>query len=161
MQKYLYLMVGMPACGKSTWVEQNFFDGLIISSDAIIEFYAKSEGKTYDQVFSKYIDKASKQFFETLQAGFEKGLPKILVDRTNLSFKSRKKILDMVPKDYKKIAIVVTCSEATQDARLAARPGKSIPRGIIKSMRETFRWPVCSEGFDDITFINSDQALAA
>ena len=155
--KYFYMMVGMPACGKSTWVKNNYHDGIFLSSDAFIEMEAFNRGKTYDEIFTDTIDAATKQFFHDLKVGLEVGMPKVLVDRTNLGVKSRKKILDLVPKDYKKIAIVVQCSEATQDARLLSRPGKSIPFKIIQNMRKDFHLPTLDEGFDDIVMINTDK----
>jgi predicted kinase len=155
--KYFYMMVGMPACGKSTWVSNNYHDGIFISSDAFIELEAFNRRKTYDEVFTDVIDTATKQFFAALKSALDQGMPKVLVDRTNLGVKSRKKILDLVPKDYKKIAIVVQCSVTTQDARLLSRPGKSIPFKIIQNMRNDFKLPTLDEGFDDVVMINTDK----
>lgn len=51
--KNCYVLVGLPASGKSTIVKEmcDTIDAAIYSTDAIIEQIAFSAGKTYDQVF--------------------------------------------------------------------------------------------------------------
>ena len=40
----LYMLIGVPATGKSTWVEKHKGDALVISSDDLIEAYAAEQG---------------------------------------------------------------------------------------------------------------------
>jgi predicted kinase len=162
MPKYFYMMIGFPGCGKSTWVKNNVDDlnstsrPVVHSSDNIIEEWAKNRGKTYSDIFSDSIELATKKFFRDLTDSFENG-DNVLVDRTNLSINSRKKILQMVPKDqdYKKIAVHVFCNEDELFNRLNNRVGKSIPENVIRSMIKSFQEPSLEEGFDDIYKINS------
>ena len=51
MTKNMYILVGPPGSGKSTWIEKEFQNGcFVISSDHIIEDIAQGENKTYDEV---------------------------------------------------------------------------------------------------------------
>jgi predicted kinase len=154
--KYFYMMIGLPASGKSTWIKNNVHnDTHVLSTDGLIEEYAKSQGKTYNEVFKERIGPATDLFFKEIEYCVERGL-NVLIDRTNLNVKSRKKILDMVPKDYIKVAVVVTCDDAEEHLnRLISRPGKSIPGHIIKNMRESYQEPSKSEGFKSIVLVNT------
>jgi predicted kinase len=47
----LYVLVGPPAVGKSTWIKRNIQDPYVISRDEIVEEVAKENGFTYDELF--------------------------------------------------------------------------------------------------------------
>ena len=49
----LYVLVGVPGSGKSTWVanQQWTEDCARVSTDEYVEMYAQSVGKTYTEVF--------------------------------------------------------------------------------------------------------------
>jgi len=53
----LYVLVGVPASGKSTWVKNQIWAlGLnVVSTDTFVEDYAKVQGKTYSEVFEEYM----------------------------------------------------------------------------------------------------------
>ena len=154
--KYFSLLVGLPAVGKSTWVNANYLDSyVVLSSDAIIEELSAQKGITYDQGFTQFVDIAQKKFFDNVKTALAEGR-NVMIDRTNLTVKSRKRLLDMVPADYKKVAVVFDCSPEEQARRLASRPGKSIPAHVIKNMRDTYQEPTEAEGFSSITKINTN-----
>jgi predicted kinase len=154
MQPYLWVSVGLPGVGKSTWIDNNCAlsttqDILVLGTDRLIDAYAASVGKTYTQVFMDYIDTATDLFFAQLRTEFALDR-NVFIDRTNLNVKSRRKILSMVPKHYKKIAIVFTCDNEVHEVRLQLRPGKTIPKEIINSMCQSFVYPTVKEGFDEV-----------
>jgi predicted kinase len=158
---YFYMMVGFPASGKSTWISQNYFhnNGVICSSDGILERIAVLEGKTYNEIFESNIKEATNIFFDIIKKSVLEN-KNILVDRTNLTVKSRKKILDLIPKNYKKIAIVIECpDEEIYNKRLNSRSGKTIPSSVVESMKKSFEFPTHSEGFHTILTINSIKNL--
>ena len=150
-------MVGLPGCGKSTYATNHLSDHDVVylSTDAIIEAKAAAIGKTYDECFKDFIDEATIEFFNRLDDAIRNDLD-IIVDRTNLSVKSRRKILARFPKDYSKSAHVICCSREIQAKRLD-RPGKSIPAHVIEDMRKNFEFPQISEGFEVIYIYNSGQ----
>lgn len=153
--KEIILLVGLPGSGKSTWVK-NFLlthsDYVIVSSDDIIDAYAKSIGKTYTEVFNDFMGNAEVEYNIKLSTSLREG-KNIIVDRTNLTVKARRKILSKVSKDYKKTAIVFNTPVDEIKKRLIQRDyeiGKSIPNHIFSSMLENYVAPTSSEGFDEI-----------
>lgn len=152
----LYLMVGMPGMGKSTYAKTYIDDhDVYICSDEIIEQEARIVGKTYRDVFKDIIGPAQKICLARAKLAFM--ADKVVVwDNTNLTVKSRASKLAMVPKHYKKVAIVVWChDEVEHNRRLNNRPGKTIPDDVMKAMRESYVPPTYDEGFDGIFFIDT------
>jgi predicted kinase len=153
--KEIILLVGLPGSGKSTWVKKFILDNpdyIVVSTDDIIENYAKSVGKTYSEVFDEYMSNAEVEYNIKLATNLREG-KSIIVDRTNLYVKSRRKILSKVPKDYRKISIIFNTHIDEIQKRLAVREkstGKIIPDYIFSSMTKGYQEPVLSEGFDDI-----------
>ena len=159
---FIHILCGLPGVGKSTWVNlhvpKRTIQYNIVSTDSLIEDYANRVGKNYDEVFKDYIDSAT-SLYNSMLTAYLSGGANIIVDRTNLTRASRAKILNKVPAGYKKTAIVFTCSLKNQEQRLASRKGKSIPDFVIKNMRRTYDDPTLSEGFDDITYIDTDRTI--
>jgi predicted kinase len=154
MQPYLWVSVGFPGVGKSTWIDRNVAvkttqDILVLGTDRLIDAHAAVVGKTYNEVFKDYMDTASEIYFAQLKTAFATDR-NIFLDRTNLTVKGRRQILSLVPKHYRKIAIVFTCDKEVHDVRLQMRPGKTIPKGVLKSMADTFVYPTVEEGFDGV-----------
>jgi len=70
----LYMLVGVPGSGKSTWVaNQKFEDAIIASSDAYIDTVAAKSGKTYNEIFSRAIGYAQKFCDSQVQTAINKG----------------------------------------------------------------------------------------
>lgn len=151
---YLYMLVGVPASGKSTWI--NTFkppigrDTTIISTDSYIEHIALSLNKTYDEVFQEHIKAATKNMYKHVEWAVERGTH-IVWDQTNLTRKTRAKKLIMIPDHYIKIAIwFPTPDEAELKRRLSSRPGKTVPWGVMQNMIDSMTYPGFDEGFDVI-----------
>lgn len=147
----VYLLVGVPGSGKSTWIRnQNWVkDSVLISTDDYIEAVALRLGKTYNEVFDDYIKDATAWMLDTVERAKHEGRS-IVWDQTNVSVKSRRKKLNMLP-DYHKIAVFFQTPEQEElNARLANRPGKNIPGYVMKSMIENLEIPSMEEGFDEI-----------
>ena len=86
---HIIVLVGLPACGKSTFIQNGDFQNHeIISSDNLIEDYAKTVNKTYEEVFSEYIKIASRKILKIYDEAL-KSNKNIIIDRTNLTEKSR------------------------------------------------------------------------
>lgn len=150
-----YLMVGLPGTGKTMWrnQEQAYLasrgrDLTIISSDDVIESEAAKTGSTYDEAFANIdFGKIERQLAQKLADGLRDNAS-VVIDRTNLTGKARRKYLDVIPPNYKKIAVVCSARRETIAARLGARNGKTIPADILKRMITSFESPIREEGFD-------------
>lgn len=145
-----YILVGIPASGKSTWVRNQKWLGncVITSTDKFVEEYAISKNKTYSEVFNAFMPRAIEYMLEEVCEAREANND-IIWDQTSTTTASRRKKIQMLP-GYHKIAIVFKTPEAAEHKRRLNRPGKDIPKHVIKSMIEGFQMPTLEEGFDEI-----------
>lgn len=154
----LYMLIGVPGSGKSTWLANQAFDWnrtRIISTDNIIERRAQEQGKTYSEVFRDEIKSATAQMNAELRQAIKDGAD-IVWDQTNLTRKARAGKLFSIPDGYRKVAVFfATPDEAELKRRLASRPGKTIPANVILGMKSQLEPPTESEGFDDIIQVSS------
>lgn len=146
-----YILVGVPGSGKSTWIaSQNWARHCeIVSTDDLVEAYARSVNKSYNDVFQSFMPSAVEMMTQQVQEAVALGKD-IIWDQTSTTVKTRKKKFRMLP-GYKMIAVVFkTPEEEEWKRRLNSRPGKSIPEGVLKSMSEGFEHPTVEEGFDQV-----------
>lgn len=152
MEKILYVLIGLPCSGKSTYIKQHFSDNnhVIVSFDAVVEDWAQKEGKTYDQVWGRNFSLVKKICKEKYEKAIKEG-KNIVIDNTNLKPKAR--ALYPPPPGYKKIGIVFTTDTNTLQKRLIMRSkeqGKTIPSNVIEQMKNNFSYPSKSEGFEEL-----------
>lgn len=148
----LYVLVGVPGSGKSTWIGHQKFDWdttVIVSTDNYVEQYARSVGKTYSEVFKDYMPTAVEKMAKAASEAF-KSNKTVIWDQTSTSVKTRARKLRMTPKHYTKVAVVFKTPSAEQHAKMLDRPGKNIPDEIVQDMINRFEYPTVSEGFDQI-----------
>lgn len=125
----------------------------ILSTDDLIEKYAESVGKTYNDVFGDYIGTASSIFNAQVKETVSKG-ETFVWDQTNLTRKKRASIVNQIPTHYDIIAVYVKVTDiAEHKRRLNARVGKTIPRHVLISMVESIEEPHPSEYFSEIIYI--------
>lgn len=147
------ILVGVPGSGKSTWIYNNFsISGDVVSSDNIIEEIAEEWGYSYDEIFKDVIGFADRVFWDQIKNWSNERFD-LIIDRTNMSVKSRRKYFDiLLPKGYTFHAVVFpTPEEVEWKRRLASRPGKTIPQDILNSMQKSFVMPTTEEGFSSVT----------
>jgi predicted kinase len=144
------ILVGLPASGKSTFLEKVQARN-VASSDNIIDQIAKERGSTYNEVFADAMSIADAQFWKQIKAYCEAG-EDFDVDRTNMSVKSRKRIIDILkPYGYTIDAIVFEKpDDAEWNRRLNSRIGKTIPKHVLNVMEQNFVMPTEAEGFSEI-----------
>ena len=146
----LYMLVGVPGSGKSTWIRSRNHDAVIASTDDKIEAAAAAQGLTYDAVFETEIKAANAALREDVKQAV-KDQRDIIWDQTNLTAKSRRGKLGQVPKHYERIALFFPTPDGEELARrLASRVGKTIPVHVMANMIASLEPPVPSEGFDEI-----------
>lgn len=162
MSKDIYILVGPPASGKTTWVEKEFQGEVFtVSTDDIIQDLADDEGKTYNDVFSKYIKFAEKMMWEDFDDYITCEYSPIVIDRTNMNIKSRVRFIERLRNfhknnNYKLHAVIFPKPDADEhERRLNSRPGKTIPEAVLNSMLASFQMPTEAEGFSTITIIEN------
>jgi predicted kinase len=147
----LYVLVGVPGSGKSTWIAQQDWakDCVVVSTDNFVEHYAKEVGSTYSEVFDEYMPTAVKLMAEQVVQARE-AEHDIIWDQTSTTVASRRKKFAMLP-NYHAVAVVFPTPEPAElERRLAGRLGKTIPWNVMQGMISGFRAPTEDEGFDEI-----------
>lgn len=149
-----YILVGVPASGKSTWAEtrQSLIDCDYISSDIFIEECAREKGVSYSEAFDEAIKPAISKMLDELEKSVL-ACRDIIWDQTSTTIASRAKKLNLL-RSYHKVAVVFkTPDEEEHRRRLSLREGKTIPEEVLKEMIENFEQPTIEEGFDEILYV--------
>jgi len=131
----------------------------VASTDKIIEEVASSYGMTYDEGFKGLIQFAEiimwRQITSCLMGGRN-----FIIDRTNLTVKSRAKFIQKLKLHNYEIEAVVfpevgseALSKEEWKRRLDSRPGKTIPQEVLDQMVDSYEIPLMSEGFSKITVL--------
>lgn len=152
----VYIPVGLPGCGKSTYFKQlkNDNSNLVkLSSDAYIEYQGSLLGLSYKDAFPLLIDDATKHYNEQLENSI-KNRQDIYIDRTNLSKKSRIKLINKLPKDATIIGIYFDINDEIIDKQNKSRgEGRCINQEIIDNMKKYASKPTIDEGFTEIIVV--------
>lgn len=99
----LIMLSGPPGCGKSTAVKEwlsRYPDALILSTDALIERYARYVGKTYSEVFFHCVKRSGKRFTKLLKKAREIQCD-VIWDQCNLTQVDRYVKASNFPNHYK------------------------------------------------------------
>jgi tRNA uridine 5-carbamoylmethylation protein Kti12 len=153
-KKYCFVIVGLPGSGKSTVAYElaREYNATIASSDFYIERKAEDEGKTYNEVFDKYIGEATRVFNLKLFFAIA-NQANIVIDRTNLSKKTRRGYLNR----FKEAGYYVVCVTVLTDKNIRRKvnesrmeKGRSISDEVVEKMENNFQIPLSSEGFDEM-----------
>jgi predicted kinase len=141
-------LIGVPGSGKSTWIKKQIWAlGLtVVSTDPFVEDYARSQGKTYTEVFEEYMPMAIELMINQVIHAREHNHT-IIWDQTSTTVASRLKKFKMLP-DYEHIAVVFKTPDSEElQRRLSNRPGKIIPEDVVNNMIKNFEEPSFYEGF--------------
>lgn len=163
----LYVLVGPPGVGKSSWIAQNVADPYVISYDNAVDIVREPLGLRYNDVaggqkqFRKEVEAVHKQMTrDAVGSGKD-----IVVDMTNMTAKARQRALAPVrghEREYEKVAVVFDFQGAergvqTAVAQRAARLGdKTLSPAIVQGMMDRFEMPIESEGFDKIVVVTPE-----
>lgn len=147
----LYVLVGVPGSGKSTWVANQDWapSCAYVSTDGYVEKFARRLGKTYNEVFDDVMHRAVRLMMRAVRIAERNGKD-VIWDQTSTNLAARRRKFSALP-SYYKIAVVFPTPDVEElKRRLASRPGKNIPQYVMKSMIEGFVIPTEDEGFDEI-----------
>lgn len=149
--KTVTVMVGLPASGKSTYIDQNAPEGsFIVSRDRIVEDLG--DGITYSE---KWDSANQKEVDEILQEVFKQAKKEneVFVDMTHLSTKSRRRTLSHFGKEWKKkcVAILPSLQQLVNNSEERKNTtGKFVSDSVVLEMMSRFSSPTYGEGFDEI-----------
>lgn len=143
----LVVLVGLPASGKSTWLKENGPTDYILSTDDIVEHIASRYGFTYDEAYSHLIPFATKAFYKQADNALA-SRQDIYVDQTNLTLGKRAYWIKRAKANGYVVGFKYFPKPDNWEERLVSRPGKTIPRHVLKQMQKVFEEPCISEGFD-------------
>jgi len=168
-------LVGMPAVGKSTFIQQRGWDRnpntyIHSTDDIVMELVNRdSRFKTYDDVFAsgKFFELVIPILEERFQAAIDNNMD-IVVDMVNNSVEKRALTLNKIDKDDYVIRAIVFGHEPwrAQSRRFinsivdavkvrAESTGKSVPEHVLRKLMFTaYDVPTREEGFDQINFVN-------
>jgi predicted kinase len=152
----LYVLVGVPGSGKSTWhSDQTWLQGAAyISTDRYVEEYAKNMGKTYSEVFKEVMPECVGYMTGDVVHAREASRD-IVWDQTSTTVTSRRKKFNMLPEYYAIAVVFRTPPRDELDQRLQSRydSGKIIPQAVVDSMIENWQEPTLEEGFQEIWYV--------
>jgi len=153
----LTLMIGIPGVGKSTWINKNFNNQIIISRDNILIDYGinKFGFLNYNQIWKLLSEEDQKEIDLLLEKSFENALKEkknIIIDMTNISKKTQRKWINKTNNKYTCEAIIIKTSFKEVKERINKRKGKQISEIVLIEMMKRFSVPTY-ENFDIIEFI--------
>ena len=140
--KKVWLLSGVPGCGKSTWARHQISKkgGFWASRDAV-RFSIIKEDEPYfnqeDEVFNTWIS----QICDALSNPLVKN---VYIDATHLNDKSRNKVLNRLPKDNIEEIINVVFNVPIEVCLLrnSQRSGREcVPESVILNMYKSFQMP--------------------
>lgn len=119
-----------------------------------LKIWVKKLGLGYNDAYTHFDFEKDiyPMFVKAIKKAIKKGQD-IIIDCTNVKKSERKDRLEMIPNDYKKIAVVFNISPDELKRRLEKREkttGKHIPDEAIEMMRKNYTPPSKEEGFDKI-----------
>lgn len=145
-----HIMVGPPGVGKSTLVAKNFQQCDILSTDNYLLEIAAENGITYNEAFKQHFGKAQARF-DAAMADAIANNRNFVVDRTNMTVKTRKRTLSKLPKHYSAIAWTFNIPSVDElEKRVKERAAintQDVPRFVIEDMLKRYEAPTVEEGF--------------
>ena len=153
---YVFILVGLPLSGKSTWIGRNYPDTKVISrDDLVLEVYGSDN---YSEAFKNVDQKEVDRTLDLRLKDANLNKENVIVDMTNLTTKRRKQTLRYFSDDYYKEVVVFPVLDkdeyAFRNKERNERENKWIPPFIITSMLESYIIPNLDEGFDKITILD-------
>lgn len=146
----VHMIIGLPGSGKSTYINKQYPKLNVVSRDDIIMEFAGD--LTYDEAWKAVDQSHIDQTFETrFRDAIGQG-DDFIIDRTNLTYKSRMKFINRLNKKFNVHYIVLLPPVSVLAERNQKRNGKVIPAHVIDNMMKSFEMPFPTEA-DMITYL--------
>jgi predicted kinase len=155
IKQTIYITSGVSGSGKSTYIKNHNLHS--VSSDEIVEDYAKENGFNYTEAFDeiqsrKLFGAINSIFFDNIIHNIKSGND-FVIDRTSLNAFTRKSLVELIRTngDIEIVVVYFDIPKETIIKRLRdreAKTGKGIPDFVIKKQFESFTRPTIDEGYD-------------
>lgn len=158
MKKHLYLMMGVPGSGKSTYAKNILKNGDIYVSRDEIRYSLLTDEDDYfakeNEVIKTFIESVDKSL------GMEEYYGDVFADATHLSPKSRAQVLNQLKNKDRVSVIYLDIPLNVILERNAKRTGRAlVPEDVVRRMYNSIQLPTRAEGIESIYFINENQEI--
>lgn len=167
--KQCFILIGFPATGKSSWIENNVDESNpnvhVASFDRYFDARSKSENKTYDEVQRDNFKEGALNYRMELSIAI-KANKTIYFDRTFLGDNARGTHINRMHCNHYHVTGIVfpypTGPKLSYDEwqyRLQNRPGKTIKEYDLRQMGLMYIEPNMTEGFDRLVFLDNGEHI--
>ena len=156
MKKRLYLMMGVPGSGKSTYVKSMLKYGDIYVSRDEIRYSLLTDDDDYfakeNEVIRTFIENIDKSLVMEEYCG------DVYADATHLSPKSRAQVLNQLKNKDKVSVIYLDIPLNIILKRNAQREGRAlVPENVVRRMYNSIILPTKEEGIEELIIIDENQ----
>jgi len=147
---HLWLMVGVPGSGKSTYARAHLAGKWRVSLDDLRYMLSPDAHAPRTQPVAVALEEAS---LRTLLSGIDGQYNDVVVDATNVTRTRRRRYLKLAASfGVPVIAVFLRCDLATALARNRARP-QPVPDEVVERMYSNLQPPELGEGFEDVIYV--------
>lgn len=140
------IMVGVPCSGKSTYIKNNYANYISISRDEQIMKYA-TKNMTYTDAWNIADQTQVDIDYETLLHSTIAAKKDLVIDKTNLTYKGRKKLLNLFRNaGYQTTIVVLLTQPFLIQQHTEKRIEKRVPSSAFNNMVASFQLPFEDEG---------------
>lgn len=151
---YVVFNIGVPATGKTTWVNRNLDEDVeIISRDGVLEKYGREKklGCTYSEIWSNLTDEDQKEIdniFDQKLKSLQDENKNICIDMTLISYKSRRKMLSKIKNNYQVVYLNFIADYEDilkRNKKRFEETGKNIPEQVLINFMKNYQFPLYGE----------------
>lgn len=142
----LYILIGLPGSGKSTWAEKERKNNqVIISSDTYRKLlFGDETDQTHN---SEVFNKMRSDTYTYLKNGVD-----VIYDATNICIKDRRNIISAAKEVGSKVVGVLFITPIPACKERNKNRSRTVPEHVYDKMLRRFQMPLLGEGFDEISY---------